>query len=123
MSLSNLFKGRINRKNYLIGQLIILICFSLWFIPLILPTSTPSMVITSFLLLALIMELLTFPFEISLTVRRFHDVGKPSSYALFLIFPLFCILWLLFKSGQKETNKFGEIPSNKIKISSVILGK
>ncbi|MDF0479574.1 DUF805 domain-containing protein [Vagococcus sp. PNs007] len=56
--------------------------------------------------------LILFVLSLALTVRRYHDVGKPWYYMVWqALFPPFG-LYFLIKKGDESTNKYGEPDNN-----------
>jgi len=101
MKLQSPFRGRIGRKNYNIGLLILCI-FGFFLMDLD----------SGVVFLGLFWMLLSF----SLHVRRVHDLGYSDWYALLLFVPLANIAVIInniFIKGDEGVNKFGEEPINK----------
>ena|SRR3989344_8467218 len=121
--LPKLFRGRINRRNYVLGLLInFLFILSIIFygFGLITYLPTPSFVRTAFTILGIIL----FSFFLdSLVVRRLHDLDCSwgELYRFFYskrlgYFPTFATF---YKAGNKGPNKFGNPPESKIDIKSL----
>jgi uncharacterized membrane protein YhaH (DUF805 family) len=107
------YQGRVNRMPYI---------FSSIFLALIIavtdsyrqynmkPTNTG-------LLIVLVVELLCAFLISFVTVKRFHDLGKPSWYFWLLLIPLVNIYWgvlLLARKGISGPNLYGPDPLVKI---------
>ncbi|MDO8341271.1 MAG: DUF805 domain-containing protein, partial [Candidatus Woesebacteria bacterium] len=66
----------------------------------------------------IIMLLPVFMFALSVTTRRFHDLGKSGWNFLWMIVPIVNIIWaivLLFKPGNNDSNKYGNPPKGGFK--------
>jgi uncharacterized membrane protein YhaH (DUF805 family) len=102
-------KGRINRAKYNLANIIITI--------LILALYGIGMEkgeITRIVLL--IPMFLLFYFDLCLSVKRLHDIGKSGKYLFGIIIPIysfFLSIILTFKKGQQGMNKYGEDPLEK----------
>lgn len=122
----SLFKGRLNRRNYLIGMAILLSLFVVLISLLMFSLPSNSNDVSGLtVLIFLVFDIPLLVFGASLLVRRLHDLGKSGWYCLLLFFPLVMwifLLWILLKGGQGD-NKYGSKPSQKIKFPSDILGK
>ena len=108
------FKGRSNRKEYLIKVILLATCMI-----------TESYTINSFgnettffsftyiLTLCIVNTLLLIQY-FPLAVRRLHDLNSSGWYVLltFVPFGQLLILWRMFKKGTPTTNKYGEPPIN-----------
>lgn len=102
-----LYKGRINRINYLVGIIIAIIVL---------------IVIQEFIrkienipLLSGIILIVFIVYIYSLVVRRLHDTGRSGWWALLGFIPFAnCLLglWLFFKGGEEKKNKY-DIPPAK----------
>jgi uncharacterized membrane protein YhaH (DUF805 family) len=121
--ISNMLKGRINRRNYILGLVYSFVLFflSVYIISLIVPagTSNPIIEIPIFIIL-------TFPllFNISLSVRRSHDLNKSGYFVFLFVIPLvnlFAYLYLFLSKGIDEKNTYGEPPSKQIRFPQDIL--
>lgn len=68
--------------------------------------------------------IITITLNISLAVKRFHDVGHQGSEVLLLIIPfvnIYYLFWLTFKQGEQSENIHG--PSPKLLQLSAFIGK
>ena len=119
---TNLFRGRINRRSYIVGTLasemveflILLAANSLIHIN----THLAALVILLLVLLAFVVPGLFF---ISLAIRRFHDIDKSGFYILWLFVPLinfYYLLVLLFERGTVGPNRYGPPPRPSIHLFS-----
>ena len=121
--ISNLFKGRINRRNFVFG---LISSIALFFIVLfvsvaIFSYNTPTLVA----LLLVIFIIAVMIFNISLFVRRWHDLGNSGWMVLLNFVPvinIFIVLYIIFKTGQSMENQYGKIPQSKINYPQEILG-
>ena len=116
---NKLFEGRLGRLHYFLGNLIILGVGTL--IVIIYPNEYLSFLFT----------VLTLP----LTVRRLHDIDLPDYLAPigwlsyfkgsfgFIVVAIIFNLFLLFKKGSKEVNKYGEAPKPGLKFVDAVFNK
>lgn len=107
--LTNLFKGRINRSTYLLGELLVIIPSLL--IQYIRNDQSDNVLLQ---LVAMCIFLPTIIFAISLTVRRLHDCNQHGIWFLLTFIPignLGLVLFTLFKRGDKGPNRFGPAPA------------
>lgn len=105
--LKNLFSGRINRTQYIIGSIALFVLFILGILGTLLFNSDDSSI---FLFMFYLLVFGYSFYSLSLTVRRFHDLGKEGLYVITLGMPiinLFFLIRLLFSSGQKVKNEYG----------------
>jgi uncharacterized membrane protein YhaH (DUF805 family) len=118
----NLYNGRLNRRNLLIGLLSSSIL--LLSIAMMLPSeSEPSGFIQITFIITIISTLL---FNISLFVRRWHDLNKTGFMLLGHIVPGLGILFMLYAicaKGSSDSNKYGDPPPQKISFPDDILGQ
>lgn len=119
------FNTRIARGNYFVGHimscfLFIIVAVVLGFIYGILGMDTSSDSFSEwFVSLFLIVFIWT---NISLSVRRAHDLGKKSSYAIWLLVPLVNFIVgidLLYGLGTDGANQFGNPPDKKISLTQI----
>ncbi|WP_027397457.1 DUF805 domain-containing protein [Anaerovibrio lipolyticus] len=99
--LSTLWSGRINRKDYIIGNILFFIAFF------------PCFFIDNDLIIQIFGLILFIAWEI-FSIRRFHDVDKAGFYIIFLCTPivgLFFFIYLIFKKGTSGENQYGPEPS------------
>lgn len=99
-------KGRINRAKYNLTNIIIsILIFALYGIGI------EKDEITRIILL--ILMFLLFYFDLCLTVKRLHDIGKSGKYLFGIIIPIyssFLSIILTFRKGQQGMNKYGRDP-------------
>jgi uncharacterized membrane protein YhaH (DUF805 family) len=118
--MTNIFIGRINRRNFLIGTLItyLIILLTAWMFG---SQNTNDL----FSVVGLVLLITESLFYISLFVRRIHDIGWSIWFFLLLfIIPfvnLYAILALYLKGGEAKNNKYGTKPSQNMKFPSDIL--
>ena len=125
--ISNLFKGRINRRNFVIGLIssetlifIVILGFGS-FLESIFNNNVPTLV--GYLFVIFFISILLF--NVSLFVRRWHDLGNTGLYIIFNFIPIisiFTVFYVIFKSGQKKQNQYGKVPQNKVHYPQDILG-
>jgi len=100
----NLFAGRLNRRNYLLGNTFLFIIFMLFSL-YVGDESTPGYGLKFF-----VMWVFMSFFSVSFSVRRLHDLGKSGWLILVSFVPIIqFILWgyLFFGRGQKDLNLYG----------------
>ena len=111
------FKGRINRPQYILGMLFLIVLgmISLAFSKYIHNLDSNHLISTfTFIILTLIkiaINLLIVAISFSLMIRRLHDLNKSGWYVLIAAIPIICILfgaYLIIFSGTKGPNKYGE---------------
>lgn len=105
--LRNLYKGRIGRKNYILGFLFFIISFGI-LIALLL-SAEPSGESTFFVICLILLYGLFLDHMFSLHIRRLHDMGKSGWYIFILFIPL-AIFYLLLGKGEETANKYGNVP-------------
>ena len=49
---------------------------------------------------------------LSMSIRRYHDIGKSGWWfiALYVLAPLLPVIYLFFKKGDQNVNKYGSVP-------------
>lgn len=98
-------KGRLNRLTFIAYGLIAMIAYALvFFSSLSLPKSISIFIVSPALAL-------WFAITISLVIRRVHDIGLNSWWGLIYLIPILN-LSLLILPGEKQENKYGDIPKN-----------
>jgi uncharacterized membrane protein YhaH (DUF805 family) len=126
--MKNLFKGRLNRRNFLIGFLLYLLIAFVLVILMVLPLlgSNSNDIPSLNILVFIVIDIILLIFAYSLFIRRLHDIGKSGWYLLLVIIPVviwFFLFWVSLKGGQKDSNKYGDKPSEKIRFPADILGR
>lgn len=116
----NVFKGRINRRSYLIGWLVysflLFVGFMLYvpvgqYINSNMPNLQPLGVI--YLVSSIVIYYLLV---LGLTAKRFHDLGRSGWSSLWLfVGNIFLIIGLSLMVSEDKSNKYGSIPSAKLK--------
>jgi uncharacterized membrane protein YhaH (DUF805 family) len=121
-----LFQGRINRRNYILGKMLLMSIA-------VVVTALYNALYASFYLLELsvffigiiiIMIGAGLLLSISLDIRRLHDLGNSGWWFLLMYVPLANIplsLLLLFQAGGGKPNKYGRVPSQSICFPADIL--
>ncbi len=117
---TNLFRGRINRRSFLVG---ILISCSLFLIPLLIVSRVPFKTGVA-AVVALFVLLLGWVcgFLFSLSIRRFHDFNKSGLYYLWLFVPFVNVYFgflLFFEEGTVGLNRYGQPPGPSVELFSV----
>ena len=101
------FKGRISRLSYFLHNIVEFVFFFAFFLVL---EEFPGKVQVSLLLGALAFAGWA---ESTVTVRRFHDLGKSGLYLFLLVIPLVNLFWTLvltFGRGTIGPNRYGPDP-------------
>lgn len=114
-----LFKGRINRRNFLFGiffsiLLVLLYASLLGFIGRLDEKGTILEKAGFIILIA---------FGYSLYVRRLHDLGKSGLFSLLLIIPVvntILFLYLVLFRGENKENHYGEPPIPKLSLRQIL---
>ena len=135
--IKKLFRGRLSRKNYILGLLMVLITVLISVLIFIVITfiivnlgrniGLDLVFIADLLYFISLILIIVFStiFVLSLHIRRLHDMGKSGWWvilSLFLTFIFFIIL-LLFFGSEKQENKYGPVPSKDKKFIDAIFGK
>jgi len=118
---TNLFRGRINRRSYIVGYLA---SYSAFLVALLIfshiPINTDLAAIVSVVVMLLVWVVVVL-FSISLMIRRFHDFNKGGSFILWLLVPFINVyfgLLLLFEEGTGGPNRYGPPPRPSIHLFS-----
>ncbi len=109
--IENLFKGRLNRRNYLLRFIV------QWIIYYILIIIFEN---ASFILLILFLFM-----GFSLGTKRLHDLGYSGWFNLLIIIPfigLFLLIYLFLAPGQKTENKYGLATAGSINFRKTLFG-
>lgn len=112
------FKGRLSRKSFLIGSIVVgLIQFLnvivISFIQRALTSGTDtgaSLLSLPISLTSLVISIGVIIFSISIYVRRWHDLGKSGWWSLTAVIPVVNIIvwfYLIFKKGVSGSNVYG----------------
>lgn len=122
--LNRLFSsGRLNRRNFIIGAiltiilwgiLIFAIYFALGFFGLYHENSDNWIMNVTYVFLLF--------YWISICARRLHDLGYSGWYQLANFIPiagLILYIYLIFVSGKKESNIYGEVTESKIDLYDI----
>ena len=125
----SLFRGRLNRRNWVIGLIssFISLCLLILFFGLFLSLFKSTNIVPANLssIFIDILVAIYFAFNISLYVRRFHDIGKSGLDVFLLLIPIINLLIffnLAFKKGDSGKNDYGEVSSVNISFPFDILG-
>lgn len=122
MNLSRLFRGRINRRNWIIGltsTIVALVLSSYAFSAVGVDSPVSILLVLSILPLFIVSIII----NLSLHIRRLHDLGASGWwFILVYIFSLFGFLYLGLAGGEKKENRFGKIPPTDIIFPNQILG-
>ncbi len=102
--MGNIFQGRINRMQYFLLSIILTVIFYAFYA---LAVFTLYKISGLFILLLII---LFFISQISLVIRRFHDINQSGYYTFLFLIPIVNIVFsliLLFKKGDLSDNQYG----------------
>ncbi|WPY01556.1 DUF805 domain-containing protein (plasmid) [Candidatus Trichorickettsia mobilis] len=106
------FKGRSDRKEYILKSLLFILCFIIWsysgnF------SSNNNFLLKLYEIIIFILLLIMFLQSIPLNVRRLHDVNCSGWWTLisFIPFGQPVMLFLMIIKGTSGTNKYGEEPT------------
>ena len=107
------FKGRSNRKEYIVKILITILVFIIGSYTVNECTNNDLLTVVYVMGMAIFVNILIFQY-FPLTVRRLHDINENGWYVLltFLPFCQFFMLWLMFKKGTPGLNKYGKPPTD-----------
>jgi len=103
------FKGRARRKEYIVFQLADAAIAACFYIAVRYFSATHQVIFTAH---DIISTLLIIPL-LSVTVRRFHDVGLSGWWCLLGVIPFVVIPFLAIKNSEKTENKYGAVPAGK----------
>lgn len=105
------FKGRSNRKEYIVKNLITVLVLIIGSYTINDCTNNDLLTVLYVVGMAILANILIFQY-FPLSVRRLHDLNENGWYVLLTFVPFcqFFILWLMFRKGTEETNKYGEPP-------------
>jgi uncharacterized membrane protein YhaH (DUF805 family) len=119
--ITNLFEGRLGRKPYIMGTIVISILFAVvYYLFAILTQSSIGSII--FFLCAIVGAVISY----GMTTRRLHDMNRSGWYTLLLFIPyLDFIFWILFMAlkGTSGKNKYGEASKKEVSFSKAILNQ
>lgn len=116
--LNKLYSGRLNRRTYLVGSIILAIIY--WLIGLIVGSLGYGSGVFS--LVYWILLILMIVFGLSLSVRRFHDLGQTGWLCILLAIPLVDIgvwFYLLLAPGKMGSNVYGAQPADALELQKV----
>ena len=118
---TNLFRGRINRRSFIVGYLASDSAFLVAFLIFShIPINTDLAAIVGVVVLLLVWVGVVL-FSISLMIRRFHDFNKGGSYILWVLVPFINVYFgflLLFEEGTVGPNRYGPPPRPSIHLFS-----
>jgi len=122
---NELYEDRIGRKNYFFGLLFFIVSFFVFIVIVLLLVALLSslnhflstIVVTIFMIFGFIAMVSYALFVFSLHIRRLHDTGHSGWW---ILLGPFAVLFNLIKSGEKDTNKYGEVPIKEAKFFDVI---
>lgn len=108
----NIFKGRLNIRNYILGSLVMgfIFNFDFWWKNIN-------------VYIAIVLLIIALIFTFSILVRRAHDIGWGGKWILLMFVPIANAIlgvFLLFKSGQTGSNIYGDQPQPKFSIKSIL---
>lgn len=112
-----LARGRINRLDWLFGQIGVWATLAILYVPMDAWTNRPGTVV---------LATVTLWFATALCIRRYHDIGRSGWFTLVfavpVLGPVFVIGELLFRRGQYGTNRFGPEPTDEEPVYHVVGG-
>lgn len=125
--LLNLYKGRLNRRNFIIGWAIFFMLIAMVSMMVYgnqpqnnkMPTVSPEQTV-----LMVISFIIFYYYVLSLYARRLHDIGLSGWFAVVTFIPYVNVLFLLAMAaipGKKEDNKYGKKPHKDVKFPNDIL--
>lgn len=100
----NILNGRLNRLQYFTLNFISVVLFVIMFFIITFNFKNISGVLFAFLLITFFIS------QLSIIVRRFHDINQSGFMSILLLAPMVNIvisLILLFKKGDPSENKYG----------------
>jgi|YNPMSStandDraft_1061717.scaffolds.fasta_scaffold66527_1 uncharacterized membrane protein YhaH (DUF805 family) len=118
--------GRLSRKNHLLSYLIILAIYLFSLLLLFrIPDIFGKTIISGIIgLLIILFQFFLLIFHVSLIIRRSHDFNLHGFWGVILgLFIPFGFLYILFKKGDAEANKYGNPPEHKFNFFKIILNK
>lgn len=121
--LSNLFKGRVSRKQFILSAVAYLVfIFLIGSIVGILKSFSEDLAWIFGFFFQFIFILIII-LSISLSVRRMHDIGFSGKYIILILIPfanLLLSLYLLIKGGEEKNNKYGNVPPKEFKFIDML---
>jgi uncharacterized membrane protein YhaH (DUF805 family) len=108
--LKRLFSGRLNVRNYWIGNLFLI--GVLWVISMVYDSNHSGLNLLDILIIVPF-----YFYVISICVRRLHDLGKSGYWLLLCLIPFVSIVMAIcisFFFGQPTANKYGSQPEKKV---------
>lgn len=111
---SRLFKGRLNRLNFLFGNIIMYVVV----IALVFVLNDTSYSIASYTI--------TILYSLSLYIRRLHDLGRSGWLILIGLIPIInfvFLFWLLLGKGENNANKYGVPPAKGVDLKIALAFK
>lgn len=115
MSFSNLYAGRLNRRNYALGVLMLFIVGV---------SANTFLKENNLFLINTLLVLVSLLFVVSLDVRRLHDVKKSGWWTILGFVPLVNIIFLFYllkQPGDEKENIYGSKPEKKVRFPADIL--
>jgi|GEM_PF-2373201 len=103
------FEGRASRKEQWLWAFLALNIMVIFYVilPALYPSATFELICVSFYIICFFLP------SLSLSVRRSHDLGYSGWLVVLDFIPIvnfFVSLYLLFRAGNKEANKYGLVP-------------
>lgn len=132
--LANLFRGRIGRKNFILGVILtglapLALAFGLGFIVGIISyflTFGEETAISFVVALVMPMYLVSVVIGFGLYIRRLHDINYSGWLCLLFLVPfanLVLLFIVLFKAGTPDNNNYGSKPDQGAKLTTAVFGR
>ncbi len=118
--IEHLFKGRINRKNFILGfftsiATLIVALLLIIILPGKLLDNAIFATIVSFFWVIIVVCVIVF--NLSLLVRRWHDIGRSGWMIIFTSIPYIgfvVYIYLVIRKGDVKPNKYGPVPNKSV---------
>lgn len=111
------FNGRMNRQNFIYGQLLLIIAMTLY--ALFVFRDGLTIYNVTDMLPVLILAMIP---QIVLAVRRLHDINLPGIWSILIIMPYISLIFAVYisvKAGTLGVNKYGE-PDDRSLVDSLL---
>jgi len=115
MTIKQPFEGRMNRKNFILSQLVLLF-LTLLLVAFLFRNGLQSISLESIDTLILLM-FVGLPFQFVCVFRRTHDINQSGLWSFLIFVPYIALPFLVYisyKKGDSTTNRFGEPDTRKL---------